>query len=269
MTFCCPRWGSILRPLASAAFVIVMFWGAGCSSPNATLVTPEGEPGAEFVGNDTCEACHDAIARDFHSATHAVLKVKGDAAETIGCESCHGPGSLHAESGGEADLIVNPKGNPETCYGCHANVRGQFSLPNAHPVSAGPLGLHPSRMACGDCHDPHTGSSAAFRVEPGDAMNKGCTECHATQAGPFVFEHEAMREGCTTCHAAHGALNEAMLRESNATLCLKCHAQEQPRPGVVFIGGQDHSLFLSQGTCFTAGCHEAVHGSQVSSTLRF
>jgi hypothetical protein len=26
---------------------------------------------------------------------------------------------------------------------------------------------------------------------------------------------------------------------------------------------------LSQGTCWTAGCHEAVHGSRVNSSLRF
>lgn len=243
---------------------------SGCTSPTTgPLVTPVGEPGAEFVGTETCAVCHEDIARDFHDATHALLSVKGPAADTLGCESCHGPGSLHGESGGEAALIVNPEDNPETCYGCHTNVRGHFSLPYSHPVSVGPLGMRPARMACNDCHDPHTGSSVAFRVEPGDEMNQGCTECHTAQRGPFVFVHEAMREGCTTCHAAHGALNEAMLTESNATVCLKCHTQEQPRPGVVEIGGQDHSLFLSQGTCFSAGCHEAVHGSQVSSSLRF
>ncbi len=71
------------------------------------------------------------------------------------------------------------------------------------------------------------------------------------------------------CHSPHGSVNQKMLTETNATLCTKCHFQEQPRAGVVMIGGQDHSFFLSKGTCFTAGCHEAVHGSQVSSTLEY
>jgi DmsE family decaheme c-type cytochrome len=233
------------------------------------MTVPDEVAGAEFVGNETCAMCHEEIVRGFHDATHAALAVRGPAEATVGCESCHGPGSLHFESGGEVDQIVNPRSNPETCYDCHGDVRGHFSLPNSHPVSVGPLGMRPARMACGDCHDPHTGSAAAFNVGPGDSPNAGCTECHTAQRGPFVFEHEAMREGCTACHAAHGSLNEAMLTESNATLCLKCHAQEQTRPGVVAIGGQDHSFFLSQGTCFSAGCHEAVHGSQVSSSLRF
>jgi hypothetical protein len=26
---------------------------------------------------------------------------------------------------------------------------------------------------------------------------------------------------------------------------------------------------IQQGTCWTAGCHEAVHGSRVDSSLRF
>jgi hypothetical protein len=37
----------------------------------------------------------------------------------------------------------------------------------------------------------------------------------------------------------------------------------------LLIGGSDHTLRLQQGTCWTAGCHEAIHGSRVSSALRF
>jgi hypothetical protein len=60
-----------------------------------------------------------------------------------------------------------------------------------------------------------------------------------------------------------------MLTERNATLCLKCHFQQQTGSGNIVIGGRDHSGSLSRGACWSAGCHEAVHGSQVSSSLRF
>jgi hypothetical protein len=54
---------------------------------------------------------------------------------------------------------------------------------------------------------------------------------------------------------------------------LKCHFQSQGLPGqpagTIYIGSRDHTAFLSQGTCWSAGCHEAVHGSHVSSSLRF
>jgi DmsE family decaheme c-type cytochrome len=101
------------------------------------------------------------------------------------------------------------------------------------------------------------------------SMNETCTQCHVAQRGPFVFEHEAVREGCVSCHSPHGSVNQRMLNERNATLCLKCHFQEQKQNGRIFIGDSDHTNRLPQGTCWSAGCHEAVHGSQVNAHLRY
>ena len=101
------------------------------------------------------------------------------------------------------------------------------------------------------------------------SANEVCASCHKQQRGPHVFEHEAMRDGCTTCHLPHGSVNQKMLTERSAVLCLKCHFQHQTAPGRIAIGAIDHTSLLSRGTCWTAGCHEAVHGSQVSNSLRF
>lgn len=254
--------------MLAIAAVSLVFLGS-CAQPSGTIVAPPSVPGAEFAGAESCEICHEDISAKFVTADHAVLGVTGPAADTLGCESCHGPGSLHIEGGGDPLAIVNPGKSPEACYGCHANVRGDFALPSRHPVATGPLDLTTARMACGDCHNPHEGDAGGFKSLAAFGKNQGCTDCHAAQEGPFVFEHEALRDGCTTCHNSHGSLNAQLLASSNATLCTSCHFQEQPRAGVVMIGGQDHSAFLGQGTCFTSGCHEAVHGSQVSSSLRF
>jgi predicted CXXCH cytochrome family protein len=75
------------------------------------------------------------------------------------------------------------------------------------------------------------------------AENDTCLTCHAAQRGPWVFEHEALREGCTVCHAPHGSVNDKMLTERDATLCLKCHFQEQTDPTTILIGGRDHTAF--------------------------
>jgi predicted CXXCH cytochrome family protein len=102
-------------------------------------------------------------------------------------------------------------------------------------------------------------------------MNETCLQCHEQQRGPFVFEHLALREGCTVCHSPHGSPNQRMLKERNHTLCLKCHLQDQSltRPDRLTIGGGAHSTGrLSAGACWAAGCHEAVHGSNVSNHLR-
>jgi hypothetical protein len=59
-----------------------------------------------------------------------------------------------------------------------------------------------------------------------------------------------------------------MLTVRDSNLCLKCHFQ-RASGGRLLIGGSDHTLRVRQGTCWTAGCHEAVHGSRVSSSLTF
>ena len=37
----------------------------------------------------------------------------------------------------------------------------------------------------------------------------------------------------------------------------------------IMHGGVDHSQNVIRGTCWTAGCHEAIHGSNVNSNLRY
>lgn len=233
-----------------------------CSTFTGTIVIPPSIAGATFVGSEACAQCHGDITRDFPTATHARLKAEGQNALNIGCESCHGPGSKHVESGGAANTIINPHKSPETCYQCHLEVRTRFNLPFHHPVPEG-------KVSCSDCHDPHKGLAIKGGGTQLASQNDTCFQCHTAQKGPFVFEHEAVREGCVTCHEPHGSVNQKLLIERNQTLCLKCHFQQQTAAGQIVIGGTDHSSFLTRGTCWSAGCHEAVHGSQVNSTLRF
>jgi predicted CXXCH cytochrome family protein len=271
-----PRKAGALLAVAGLALGVV-----SCETVDRTVVIPPNIPGAKFVGSQECATCHENITRDFKTATHARLQAKGPNALNMGCESCHGPGSLHVESAGERktatnfgpgrprvlsgsqrQTIVNPRRSSENCFDCHVDKRGQFELPYHHPVPE-------AKISCGDCHNPHKGPAVQ---EGGTALlseSAACLKCHTAQRRPYVFEHEAMREGCTTCHDPHGSVNPKMLTARNATLCFKCHFQQQTAAGQVFIGGSDHSTRLSIGTCWTAGCHEAVHGSQVSSSLRF
>jgi predicted CXXCH cytochrome family protein len=239
-----------------AAVVVI-----SCATVNRTVVAPPQIPGATFVGSKSCAECHANIARDFPTAVHARLVAKGANASEMGCEACHGAGSIHNQSGGAAHTIINPKKSPETCFTCHLDKRGEFNLPHHHPVLEG-------KISCADCHNPHKGDAIKTG---GTALlaNQECGKCHTAQRGPFVFEHEAVREGCITCHAVHGSVNEKMLVARDANLCMRCHFQQQTVAGRVFIGGQDHTARLSRGTCWTAGCHEAVHGSQIGSSLRF
>ena len=124
-------------------------------------------------------------------------------------------------------------------------------------------------MKCTECHSPHKGSILAGGGTALLSQDENCLKCHPAQRGPYVFEHEAMQEGCTICHTAHGSVNAKMLTVRDSNLCLKCHFQQQGQGGTILIGGQDHTQRLQQGACWTAGCHEAVHGSRVNPSLRF
>ena len=252
-----------------------------CNTVDRVVVIPPAIPGANYVGSEACAQCHENITRDFKTASHARLMAPGDNAVNMGCESCHGPASIHVESAGERktttnfgpgqprllsgsqrQTIVNPRRSAENCFDCHLDKRGQFELPFHHPVPE-------AKVSCGDCHDPHKGSAVKGGGTSLLGESETCAKCHPSQRGPFVFEHEAMREGCTTCHNPHGSVNNKMLTARNQSLCLKCHFLQATGAGRYVIGGFDHSSRLSQGTCWSAGCHEAIHGSQVSSSLRF
>lgn len=251
-----------------------------CRTVSRAVVTLPDIPGAKYIGSKECEQCHEEIYKNFQTADHARLITDGPNALNAGCESCHGPASLHSDSGGEVKppysvtagrpqgtsfgaMLTTPtaRTTQTVCFNCHLDVRGQFSLPSHHPVPEG-------KMTCTQCHSPHkgfahVGGSTALR-----SQDDNCLKCHPAQRGPYVFQHEALHEGCTTCHGAHGTVNAKMLTVRDSNLCLKCHFQ-QVQGGTLRIGGADHTTRVQQGTCWTAGCHEAVHGSRVNSSLRF
>ncbi len=249
---------------APAGWILCLALGASpffigsCSTVERTVILPPAIEGATFVGEKACLDCHASITRAFPASPHARLHIEGvKGSREHGCESCHGPASKHVAIGGAGrdKFIVNPGKDPSACYQCHLDVHAQFRLPQHHPVTEG-------RMNCIACHDPH--GLDIMKPSGGLAMarlNESCGKCHREQTRPFVFEHAAMREGCTSCHNPHGSVNPKLLTVRDSNLCLRCHAQTRREGAGFFIGNIEHTGYIRYGTCWTAGCHAAIHGS--------
>ncbi len=242
-------------------------WGlllVSCVSVNRAVLAPPQVPGAAFVGSKSCEECHAEQTGHFASASHARVALADPKLGDTGCEACHGPGSLHNKSGGALGTIVNPGKSPQACFACHLEKRGEFSLPNAHQVMTG-------QVTCNDCHDPHKGRVIARTGASLETPNETCTRCHTAQKGPVLFAHQAMQEGCTACHNPHGSVNAKMLVARDNNLCLRCHLEHPAVEGngTIMAGGENHRTRIQGGTCWSAGCHEDIHGSNASKAMRY
>ncbi len=246
------------------AYIFIFCAGIICAIFIASTVRSGRAATAEFVGADTCAMCHEKEAKHFKRSEHARIVVASKMKEGQACETCHGPGSLHADAQTKAEkyaTIINPKKNPEACYQCHLDKKASFSLQYHHPVPEG-------KMSCTDCHEPH-GEDA---IRPGTISsisdkNAVCAKCHKDQTMVFAYEHDALREGCTVCHDVHGSINDKMLVERDTTLCMKCHFQAN-FPSAGMIGNTGHATNVPLGPCWSGGCHTAVHGSNYNDHLR-
>ena len=163
---------------------------------------------------------------------------------------------------GAREPVQSARAIETVCYNCHMDVRGMFNLPNHHPVPEG-------RMTCIQCHPPHSGTAFAGGGTQLMSQNENCLQCHPSQQGPFVFEHDARSR---RLHHLSFPARQHQPQDARRAECQPVPQMPFPAAqtgGVILIGGVDHTTKLSQGACWSAGCHEAVHGSRVSPTLRF
>jgi predicted CXXCH cytochrome family protein len=256
--------GSLSKAVGSSDFDLV----------NALNVEPTPNPD-DYVGSETCSACHDAQFNSVSHTKHGMLE--GLAAwkgKVVGCESCHGPGKAHVEGSGDITKIIsfknkNPKEISETCLGCHAGKEEHNNFRRGEHWR--------NNVGCTSCHTAHgansenskTGSTTLISdvskqkpTEATDNMLKSsepqlCIGCHTEVKAQFSkpFRHKVL-EGtmkCSDCHNPHGGfeLKQTKLSVGADSACVKCHANKQGP--FVF----EHAPLKVEG-CAT--CH-SPHGS--------
>lgn len=202
---------------------------------------------------DNCLTCH---SKQF---TRSNIRRSPHSTGEVACNSCH---SIHKAA---TPKFLLAKAQPETCYGCHINVRAQFSMPFKHRVNEG-------FMQCTDCHNPHGTASPGWRmgarprlVDQALINEEACLKCHVDQRGPFAFEHAGVRvEGCEACHIPHGSPNARLLKRPQVfTLCLECHngaGKFGRQADGVAQPSSAHSMTNPRYQNCTA-CHVRIHGS--------
>lgn len=218
------------------AMTAVLVWQAPVLAQPATV------PGATFVGNEECIDCHEEEAEEFaHTDMGKILMDSPrNHLEELGCESCHGPGSAHAEDETEPGLIFNfgkkAKASVEeqnqACLQCHRKGSRAYWEGS----------LHESRgLACVNCHTVMEETSDQSQLAKADektpffakrAESEVCFQCHLQRRAQFMrSSHMPLREGkmdCADCHDPHGTATEAMLHEASVTEnCQSCHAEKR------------------------------------------
>lgn len=202
---------------------------------------------------DNCLRCHaETLSRaNIRRSTHTLNDVV--------CSNCH---SIHKSP---VPKFLLAQRQAELCYGCHTDVRGQFSMPFKHRVNEG-------FMTCTDCHNPHGAFAPTWRMASRPHLmdqalgnEEPCLKCHSEKRGPFVYEHEPVRvEGCETCHYPHGSTNSRLLRRPVVfTLCLECHngadSFGRQNSGILILTSSHNLADPRYQNCTT--CHVRVHGS--------
>jgi DmsE family decaheme c-type cytochrome len=246
-----------LRWLTLGCTIFFVFAVAGASSAasgDAPQTAPDQPPASsEYVGADTCQTCHEDLFKNLQKTKHwnSVLKTK-KGAEAHSCETCHGPGAEHVNSGGDKTKILvfkdqSPEVISKRCLSCHSSEQEHANFQRSAHADNG--------VSCISCHSPHFAKEARkLLVEKQPLL---CYSCHTEQKADFSkpFRHR-VNEGlvkCTDCHNVHGSPLNRSLRAAATqdTACFQCHRNLQGP--FVF----EHVPAKTEGC---AACHEP-HGS--------
>jgi predicted CXXCH cytochrome family protein len=193
-----------------------------------------------------CDGCHSV---NYNVQTHAVTEWN------VGCEKCHGPGSVHAAKPARSN-IVNPArldsvSANDTCIQCHSQGR-----PLKNPIEgryydwAVGFEMGKDLKDYWQLEDHKLGETTFTHFADGTAHK------NRMQGNDFVqsamYTHGVT---CFSCHDVHGTANNADLLKPANVMCLECHGTNSVNgPRAATIEAHTHHKSGSSGNECVA-CH--------------
>jgi len=166
-----------------------------------------------------CDGCH---------SVNYNIRTKQVTEWNVGCEKCHGAGSLHARKPSRSNILnparIDPLHANDICIQCHSQGR-----PLKNPIEGKyydwPVGFHAGKKLedfweleehkLGETTFTHFGDGTAHK-------NRMQGNDYATS----VMYTRGVT--CFSCHDAHGTENNADLLKPASVMCLECHGTRSP-----------------------------------------
>lgn len=223
-----------------------------------------------------CMSCHNSLPKIKNGSVNKYIDIPNG----IGCERCHGPGSIHVEEKSkgilvdtkkEADYsIVNPKRLPwklqiDICQRCH--LQGNALLKEGKtfedfrpgmplsdvmqvylPVYDNPnhpfvMASHAERFQMSKCFT-QSNSDSIESYNPN--LNFTCINCHNPHVSVRATNIERFNSTCTDCHGKKEELKLCTANESEILAqdnnCVSCHMPASGSEDIPHVSIHDHYI---------------------------
>jgi predicted CXXCH cytochrome family protein len=213
-----------------------------------------------------CDGCHSV---NYNIETKAVTEWN------VGCEKCHGPGSLHVSKPSQTNIVnparLNTRQATDVCIQCHSQGR-PLKNPMEGKYYDWPVGFQVGM----DLKDYWRLEEHQLGHQTFTHFADGTAHKNRMQGNDFVqsvmYEHGIT---CNSCHDVHGTANNADLLKPANVMCLECHGPSSPNgPHAATIEAHTHHKAGSAGNeCIN--CHMPKIAQQLadvnvrSHTFRF